>query len=72
MRMNTLKYILQGYWRKFVRNLYEKTFKEDPVDELMYKAATCSDCYLNGSCLECGCPFSEMAFSDKPCPKNKF
>lgn len=56
-------YFIQGYLNRII---FYKTTKA------INKSFICTDCYNNGSCLECGCDIIPMFLSDKPCPLNKF
>ena len=33
------------------------------------KTKECPDCFAEGSCKICGCPFNELALSNKKCKK---
>jgi hypothetical protein len=42
--------------------------KEDAVayaEQVIFKRAMCPECYQNGSCIHCGCNFSELSVSKK-------
>lgn len=72
LKIKNLKFIIQAKYRKFIKKQYNKYFNEDRVEELMFKAASCPDCYFNGTCLKCGCNTKELFNSDKPDPDDKF
>lgn len=71
-KIKNLKYIIQAKYRVFIRDQYNKIYSDDKMDNMLYATATCNDCYLNGSCLKCGCDFKEMITSDKSCPDGKW
>lgn len=72
IKFSNLLYIVQSKYRAFINKEYNRIYSDTKLNNMLYAAATCSECYLNGSCLECGCDFKEMITSDKPCPKNKW
>lgn len=65
-------YTIQGYYRRWIKKQYNKHFNQDSIDDMLFKVASCPDCYLNGSCLNCGCPMNEMLTTNKACPDGKF
>ena len=71
-KVKNLKYIIQATYKKFIRKEYQRFFGPDNIDDMLYKTARCHECYLNGSCLYCGCNFKEMITTKKPCPEGKF
>lgn len=65
-------YIVVAKYKKFIRRQYNKLYSKDNIDDMLFKTASCPDCYFNGSCLNCGCNFKELITTDKPCPNGKF
>lgn len=80
LKISNLYYLIQGYYKEFIKTQYNKYFDEDGIDDLMYKAAKCPQCYLAGECIgnykgdpkACHCAFTELANSDKKCPHGRF
>jgi len=72
LKVSNVKDTIKGNYNAFIARQYNKIFGGKKIDEMMFAAAICSDCYLNGACLECGCNFNKMVASDKSCPKNKW
>lgn len=70
--LNNIRRVIQAKYKKFIKGQYNKYFNQDKIDEMLYKTAQCPNCFMNGSCLECGCDFKEMITTDKKCPNDKF
>lgn len=71
-RLKNLKYIIVAKYKKFIRKEYQRIYDKDSIDDMLFKVSQCPDCYLNGSCLKCGCDFKEFITTDKKCPDGKF
>lgn len=72
LKFKNLIYIIAAKYKKFIRKEYNKYYESDKLEDIYFKIASCPDCYLNGSCLECGCDFKEMITTNKPCPNEKW
>lgn len=72
LTLKNLKYIIKGYYLKFIQNQYAKHFDKENVMNLMYRAALCHDCIDNLSCTQgCGCSSYELIMSGKSCERLK-
>lgn len=72
LKFKNVIFIVVAKYKKFIRKEYQKYYSKDDIDKLMFKVASCPKCYLNGSCLECGCDFKEMITTNKHCPNEKW
>lgn len=68
-KFKNLFYILQAkYWR-FIERQYKKRFTPSVQMSIIDRVRLCHDCFENGDCLDCGCDFDELIYSDKPCKR---
>lgn len=44
---------------------------KNAINTFTIRAIKCSDCFNNGACLHCGCPFGPLALSEKPCKNDE-
>lgn len=67
-------YFIVGWYSYFIQSEYSRLFNKDKITDLIEKAAACSACVQNGSCVEsdCGCDIDAVLFSDKKCPNGKW
>jgi len=68
----TIPMAIRSYYKAFIVRQYEKLIDNKSIDDAMYRVYKCPDCYVNGSCYDCGCPFLEVALSEKSCKNVKF
>lgn len=71
VKLTNVKYIIKGYYLKFIQREYAKYFGTQDVQTMIYRAAQCSGCVKNFTCLDCGCSTFEMIMSGKPCKNFK-
>ncbi len=71
----SLKKLLQtkiGYFLKWLVVKYLNMDMELATPkEALDRARTCTECFENNRCVECGCPFDKVVITRKPCGKFK-
>lgn len=72
LTLKNLKYIIKGYYLKFIQQQYAKHFDKQNVMNMIYKGGLCSDCCKSGIMECCGCSFYEAVISGKSCKYGKF
>lgn len=61
--LNNIKNFASGYWNKFMDDSHFMSLKPHVKEQVLYRANLCRPCYVNGSCLECGCKTPEMFYA---------
>ena len=72
VKLTNVKYIIKGYYLKFIQREYAKYFGTQDIMVMMYKSAKCPECCINGIMKCCGCSFYEAVISGKSCKDGKF
>lgn len=54
-------YYIQGHVNWFIHGRAIVKFKKKELE--------CPECFSKGQCVNCGCDFSKLALSNKPCGK---
>lgn len=57
-----LYYYIQGNILWYIHKKY--------ILKYIKRSIECKDCYINGSCLHCGCSIGPLFLSDLKCKKN--
>ena len=70
--LKNIKYVIQAKYRMFIKREYNKYYSQDKVDDMLYKVASCPECYSNGIMECCGCVFKEALLTNKSCKNGKF
>ena len=63
--------MIQGYFNLLVFALFWGQLNKKRRNSALDKMKKAPECLNNIYCVECGCNFIPMAFSDKPCIKDK-
>jgi hypothetical protein len=61
--LNNIRNFVGGYWNKFKDDNYFMSLQPHVKEQVIYRANLCKECYVNGSCLECGCKTPEMFYA---------
>lgn len=63
LKQDNVKNFIQGHLNKFLDNTEYMSLELHIKEQVVYRASLCQDCYINGSCVKCGCKTPDMFYS---------
>lgn len=61
--VNNIRNFVNGYWNKLKDDSHFMSLQPHVKEQILYRMNMCKECYVNGSCLECGCKTPEMFYA---------
>jgi hypothetical protein len=61
--LSNIKNFASGYWNKLRDDSHFMSLQPHVKEQVLYRMNLCRECYVNGSCLECGCKTPEMFYA---------
>ena len=72
-KLSNVRNFIEGSWNKFKSHSNFLVLDEHIREQAVYRAMLCKECYVNESCLHCGCATPDMFFApNKEDAKNKW
>jgi hypothetical protein len=60
---NNIRNFVNGYWNKLKDDSHYMSLQPHIKEQILYRMNLCKECYVNGSCIECGCKTPEMFYA---------